>query len=115
MRINEAYEHEAILPRQPEETGLCNTCNKIVTQCVDVTAPVILQPAASLGTVTVACQGTPCVSCSTDSSGTCCTVTLTQQVCVTIPVRYGVSMSSGEPVISCAECGGGEPSCGCKA
>lgn len=113
MRINEAYEHEAILPHQPEESGLPHACNKIVTQCVDVTAPVVLQPTASLGTVAVSCQGAPTVTCCTDSSGTCCTVTLTQQVCVTIPVRYGVSMSSGEPVISCAECGM-TPPCGCK-
>lgn len=114
MRINEAYEHEAILPCQPEETGLSNACNKIITQCVDVTAPVILQPTASLGTVTVTCQGAPSVSCVNDPSGTCCTVTLTQQVCVTMPVRYGVTMSSGEPMISCAECGNNPP-CGCRA
>ncbi len=114
MRINEAYEHEAILPRQPEEAGLSNACNKLVTQCVDVTAQVLLQPTASLGTVTVACQGTPTVACAADPSGTSCTVTLTQQVCVTMPVRYGVSMTSGEPTIACAE-GGSGGSCGCKA
>jgi len=112
LRINEAYEHEAILPRQTEESGLsntCNTCNKIVTQCVDVAAPVLLQPTASLGTVTASCQGAPTVTCTTDPAGTCCTVTLTQQVCVTMPVRYGVSMSAGEPTIACAE-----DSCCCK-
>ena len=113
MRINEAYEHEAIHPQKPEESGRPHACNKVITQCVDVTAPVILQPTAALGTVTVSCQGAPTVTCSTDASGTCCTVTLTQQICVTIPVRYGVTMNSGEPVISCAECGGAPP-CGCK-
>ena len=113
MRINEAYEHDSILPGQGEDGRIANNgCNKIITQCVDVTAPVILSPTASVGTVTVACQGAPCVSCTTDPCGTSATITLTQQICVTVPVRYGVSMNSGEPTISCAE---GCPSpCGCK-
>lgn len=108
MRINEAYEHESILPGQGDE-GRNNGCSKLITQCVDVTAPVILTPTSSLGTVTVACQGAPCVSCQADPCGTSATITLTQQVCVTIPVRYGVSMSSGETTIACAD------GCGCKA
>ena len=111
MRINEAYEHDAILPCMGEDGALANNgCNKITTQCVDVTAPGILQPTASVGTVTVACQGAPSVSCVTDPCGTSCTITLTQQICVTMPVRYGVSLSSGEPTISCAE---GPIPCGC--
>ena len=112
MRINEAYEHEAILPRPGED--LSNACNKLITQCVDVTAPVMLQPTASLGTVTVACQGAPSVSCCADPSGTSATVTLTQQICVTMPVRYGVTLSSGEPTISCADGESCRP-CGCKS
>ena len=101
MRINEAYEHAAILPCPGEDGG----CNKIVTQCVDVTAPVTLVPTACLGTVTVSCQGVPVVNCVTDPCGT------------SIPVRYDVSMNTGDPTISCAEggsCGPCSP-CGCKA
>ena len=86
MRINEAYEHAAIIPCPGDETGNCN-CNKIVTQCVDVTAPVTLIPTASLGTVTVSCQGVPVVNCVPDPCGTSSTITVTQRVCVTIPVR----------------------------
>ena len=75
-----------------------------------------LVPNASLGTVTVACQGVPVVSCVTDPCGTSSTITVTQRVCVTIPVRYDVSMSTGDPTISCADggaCGPCSP-CGCK-
>ena len=114
LRINEAYEHEAILTRQGDECG--SGCNKVVTQCVDVTAPVTLVPNACLGTVTVACQGVPTVNCVTDPCGTSSTITVTQRVCVTIPVRYDVSMNTGEPTISCADggpCGPCSP-CGCK-
>lgn len=112
MRINEAYEHEAILPCQGEDCCLGSGCNKIVTQCVDVTAPVTLVPAASLGTVTVSCQGAPSVNCVSDSCGTSSTITVTQRICVTIPVKYEICMNACEPTISCAE--GCPPSCGCK-
>jgi len=114
LRVNEAYEHEAILPREPEETTPSNACHKTVTQCVDISAPVILQPTVRLDTVTAACQGAHRVSCVSVPSGTCATVTLTQQVCVTLPIRYSISMSSSEPTITCAE-GGSCPSCGGKA
>lgn len=106
MRINEAYEHEAILPYQTAEDAAagsnCN-CNKISTQCVDVSAPLTLTPTASIGTATVACQGEPSITCVTEPDGTCCVVTLTQKVCVTVPMRYGVTMAAGEPKIGCAD------------
>ena len=110
MRISEAYEHEPILPYQSEESCPLNGCSKVSTQCVDVTAPVILVPTAATGSPTVSCQGSPKITCATNADGTMCTVTLTQQVCVSIPVRYGVTMSTCDPTISCADsCTG----CGC--
>ena len=113
MRINEAYEHEPILPYQSEESCPLNGCNKVSTQCVDVTASVILSPTAVMGSPTVTCQGSPKVTCCTNADGTVCTVTLTQQVCVSIPVTYGVTMSSGEPTIACAD-GGAGCDCHCR-
>ena len=110
MRINEAYEHEAILPRQSEESCL-GGCNKLSTQCVDISAPVTLVPAASLGTVTVSCQGNPVVNCMPDPCGTSSTITVTQRVCVTIPIKYDIAMNSCEPTISCADNG---TVCPCK-
>lgn len=115
LRINEAYEHESILSRSPQPEDACppvSGCNKISTQCVDVTAPMTLTPTASIGTVNISCQGSPCVTCVTDPAGTSCTVTLTQQICVSVPVRYGVTMAAGEPTIACAA---GSPACSCGA
>ena len=110
MRINEAYEHEPILPYQSEDSCPVNGCNKVSTQCVDVTATVLLSPTAVMGTPTVTCQGNPTVTCTTNADGTMCTVTLTQKVCVSIPVRYGTTVSTCDPTISCEDkC----PSCGC--
>jgi len=103
LRISEAYEHEPILSCQAEEPTPAGGCNKVATQCVNVSAPVVLQPAASVGTVTVACQGVPSITCVTNGDGTSCTLTLTQQVCVSIPVRYGVTMTTGEATIGCAD------------
>ena len=115
MRINEAYEHEPILSCGTEEKGRqCSGCDKTVVQCVDVDAPVILTPTATIGTVVVSCQGTPCVTCTTDPNGTSCSVVMTQQVCVSIPVRFGVALTSEEPTISCAGSGSTDGGCGCK-
>jgi len=60
---------------------------------------------------TVACQGTPTITCVTAPDGSCCTITMTQQICVSIPVCYGVTMGGGETTIACADnnCIG----CGC--
>jgi len=103
MRINEAFEHEPIQSCKTEESCPLNGCNKVGTQCVNVTAPMTLTPTAAVGTVTVACQGTPVITCAVDETGSSCTVTMTQQVCVSVPVRYGVTLSSEEPTISCAD------------
>ena len=97
MRINEAYEHEPILPYQSEESCPLNGCNKVSTQCVDVTASVILSPTAVMGSPTVTCQGNPTITCATNADGTMCTVTMTQKVCVSIPVRYGTTISATPP------------------
>lgn len=70
MRINEAYEHEPILPYQSEESCPLNGCNKVSTQCVDVTASVILSPTAVMGSPTVTCQGNPTITCATNADGT---------------------------------------------
>ena len=112
LRINEAYEHETLRPCQTEESSCpISGCNKVSTQCVDVTAPVILAPTATLGSPTVTCQGSPSVTCVTSSDKTHCTVTLTQQVCVSIPVCYGVTMATGDATIACAD---GSGSCVCR-
>ena len=113
LRINEAYEHDSIRPCQAEETSCpISGCNKVSTQCVDVSAPVVLAPTTTLGSPTVTCQGSPSVTCVTSSDKTHCTVTLTQQVCVSIPVCYGVTMSTGDPTIACAD--GGAGGCHCR-
>lgn len=80
------------------------------TQCVDISQPIVLTPTASLGTVVSSCPGTPTVTCVTAADGTACTVTLTQRLCISIPISYGVEIAPGDPSIVCAD---GAASCGC--
>ena len=99
--MNESYK-ETILTSTcltPPSTG----CSKNGTQCVDVSKKVVLMPTATVGTITTSCQGSPTVTCVTNAEGTASTVTLTQRVCVTIPVTFSVEKEDGEPSIMCAE------------
>lgn len=88
-----------------ENVTLPSSCctGKSGTQCVDISQPVVLTPTASLGTVVTSCPGSPSVTCVTSSDGATCTVTLTQRVCISIPVSYGVEVVPGEPIITCAD------------
>ena len=63
LRINEAYEHEPILPYTGEESCPVGGCNKVGMQCVDVSQSLTLTPTAMVGTAVVTCQGSPRVSC----------------------------------------------------
>ncbi|MDY3282291.1 hypothetical protein [Dysosmobacter sp.] len=98
--MNEIYK-ESILTTTcmtPPATG----CSKSGTQCVDVSKKVVLMPTATVGTITTSCQGSPSVTCATNAEGTASTVTLTQRVCVSIPVTFGVTKEDGDASIMCA-------------
>ena len=104
LHISEAYEHEPILPYQPEDACPINSCNKTASQCVEVSTPVRLTPTAVVGNINTVCQGAPEVACVTNDEGSSVTVTVTQKVCVSIPVRFGVEKADdGDPKIACAD------------
>ncbi len=109
MHINEAYDHDPILPYAGGDA--LNSCNKTGTQCVDVSAALTLVPSATVSTVQVACQGNPTITCVTAPDGASCTITFTQQICVSVPICYGVTVETSTPTIACADdsCIG----CGC--
>ena len=112
MRINEEYEHEPLIPYQGTHTCPDTGCDKTAVQCVDVVLPMVLTPTATAGTVTTTCSGSPTVNCVTAADGLSCMVTVTQRVCVSIPVRFGVEE---EPETVTIACGGtdAESECTC--
>lgn len=116
MRINEAYEHEPILPYQGEERCPPDQgCNRNGEQCVDVAALLTMFPVTEVGPATVTCHGAPCTVCRTSPDGSKCEVTITQKLCVSVPIHYSVEVDPGTPTIACSEedccCGGS--CCGC--
>ena len=106
MCIDESLSYQKLCACRPD------SCSKSASQCVSVSLPIEVSPAATLGEITTSCQGTPTVTCQTDASRNLCVLTVTQQVCLSIPVCYGVSTTAGAAEIACAEdsgCG-----CGCR-
>lgn len=106
MRINEVYEHEPLIPYQgadphPPATG----CDKTARQCVEVSLPLKVTPNASTGTITTTCEGNPVVTCTAAADGRSLTVTVTQRVCLSIPVRFGAD-AEPEPEKATIACGG---------
>lgn len=110
LRINEVYEHEPLIPYQGTETTPPTGCEKVGTQCVEVALPLKVTPTATAGTVTTTCSGSPTVTCVTADDGLSCTITVTQQVCVHIPIRFGVD---AEPETATIACGGTDAAEGC--
>lgn len=101
MRINEVYEHEPILPYPATESCPATGCDKVGTQGVDITLPMTVTPTATAGTVTTTCQGSPTVTCTTADDGLSCTITVSQRVYLSIPVRFGVETEGGTVTIAC--------------
>ena len=106
MRINEVYEHEPLIPYQgadlhPPATG----CDKTARQCVEVSLPQRGPPHDKTGTITTTCEGNPMVTCTAAADGRSLTVTVTQRVCLSIPVRFGAD-AEPEPEKAAIACGG---------
>lgn len=110
MCIDDSLSYQQLCSCRPD------SCSKSATQCVSVSLPVEVSPVASVGEITTSCQGTPVVTCQTDGTRNVCVLTVTQQVCMTIPVNYGVRTSAGTAEIGCAEGPGSESgACGCMS
>ena len=82
-------------------------CPAIAYQKATVCAGVECAPYATSGTPTTYCCGDPIVS--TDKSGCAgtkngkCTFTISQDICMKIPVEFGASVTVGDPYVKCGE------------
>lgn len=81
-----------------------------VTQCTDISLPIVIDPSAVVGRIKTEWCDEPIVVCHQDPCEKSCKVTISQRVCVTIPVTYSVLTCVEDPTINC--CAG--DSCGLK-
>lgn len=83
------------------------TCTATAYQPVSVCVPVTVTPFARIGATTTYCCGDPVV---TPSATTCagtvngsCRFTITQNICVEIPVEFGATATTNPPSVRCGE------------
>lgn len=82
-----------------------NACPAVAYQSADVCVPVTVAPYASVGTAVTTCCGDPVVteetpSCAGRKNGVC-TFTITQTVCIEIPVYFGATATSRDAYVTC--------------
>lgn len=81
------------------------TCPAIGYQPVTVCVPVTITPFANAEATTTFCCGDPIVTPGiTTCEGTVnghCTFTITQNICIAVPVDFGATASVGAPSVQC--------------
>ena len=88
----------------PEDAAACTTVSE---QHADVSLPVKVKPYAVLGEVTTDCCGEPVVTVKQSCGCIGCEITITQSLCISIPVEYGASVEAGEIAVVCKRTPGG--------
>ena len=81
------------------------TCPATGFQKVSVCVPVTIKPFAKAGATKTTCCGDPVVKsgdnkCNGTKNGTC-TLTITQDICVKVPVEFGAISEVGDTFVEC--------------
>lgn len=89
----------------PEMLGETQTCPSIGYQSASVCVPVTVTPFAQTGLTTTKCCGAAVVTpgnavCGGVKNGSC-VFTITQDICVAVPVEFGAVATVGDPSVSC--------------
>ena len=97
-----------------------NSCPTTAYQEVDVCVPVTITPYATVGDTEVTCCGMPTITPGTDvcagTVGGACTFTVTQHICVAVPVIFGAEATTGAYSVACGDAGEGDcTGCGTSA
>jgi hypothetical protein len=84
-----------------------HTCPAIGYQQATVCVPVSVQPFAMAGTPTTFCCGDPIITpgtitCPGTPNGSCI-FTITQEICVEVPIMFGANTVVGAPSVECGE------------
>ena len=81
------------------------TCPTVGYQSASICVPVTVTPYAQTGMTTTKCCGAPVVTpglniCGGVKNGSC-SFTITQDICVAVPVEFGAVASVGDSYVSC--------------
>lgn len=89
------------------------SCESVFYQEETVCVPVKVTPYAKAGTATARCCGEPIVRTGSrcQESQTSCSFTITQKLCVEIPISFGAAIETGAASIQCGEVS--EEECDC--
>lgn len=80
-------------------------CEVVAYQKAGVCVPVTVKPQVTTGTIVTICCGTPEIKQGAVCSGgaTECSFTVTQTVCVKVPLTFGADATVGQAGIDCGE------------
>lgn len=94
--------------------GTPSSCENIFFQKERVCVPVTIKPFAMPGKSTVRCCGRPTVSNQSTCPGTAtsCTFTVTQALCIEIPITFGADVETGQARVQCGDVS--EEPCDCS-
>lgn len=81
------------------------TCPAIGYQSASICVPVTITPYAEAGVTFTKCCGKPVVnpgviSCAGEKNGTC-SFTISQDICVSVPVAFGANAMVGDTFVTC--------------
>lgn len=85
--------------------GSTNPCENVFYQKETVCVPVTVTPFAKPGTATATCCGEPVVTSGATCTGTnrSCRFTITQTLCIEIPISFGAVIETGDAVVQCGD------------
>jgi len=90
----------------PDRSNPANTCSKYAYQKANVSVPVMVKPYALTGPANSFCCNEPTITnlqCKPHGNKQICCFTISQEICVEIPVQFGAQVCAGEPLIECHE------------
>ena len=93
------------------------TCPAVGYQSASICVPVTVTPFAQTGLTATKCCGTPVVTpgrevCNGMKNGSC-VFTITQDICVAVPVEFGAVATVGDTYVSCNEVSDNDICTGC--
>ncbi|MEG2815049.1 MAG: hypothetical protein RR885_02385 [Oscillospiraceae bacterium] len=89
----------------PEDYTADQTCPAVGYQSASICVPVTVTPFAKAGATFTKCCGNPFVApgkntCEGTKNGAC-TFTITQDICVAVPIDFGAVASVGDTFVNC--------------